>query len=204
MSIPKGRAIVEAANYVTAIYRNLTQMLLSCDPVAGEYGLVPYRGAWRPMETIKPRLSEPEWWLPHRAVRQYHRRGRADQEVFTIGAYLWDPRDPEFPEPIAVASMMSVTRTNSDNIYWVALLGGHYGDPATRGSVHTTDIRKLNKYDDDWSGATVDFIVDHQLTSIEVPLLDITTTADVDKRLIRPLVEAVRTKEESVVVASAS
>lgn len=195
MNNSKGRAIVEAANYIGGVYRNLTQMLLSADPLVAEYGLIPYRGAWRPMERMSPILTEPEWWMAHRAVRQYYRRGHQDQDVFTIGAYLWDPRDLEFPEPVAVASMMTVTRTDTDNIYWVALLGGQCGTPAERGNVRKVDVRRLNKYNGDWFDAAVDFVVDFQLTTIEVPLVEITTTTDVEKRLVRPLIDAIRPAE---------
>lgn len=45
MTQPQGRAVVEAANYLIAIYRNVAQMLLACDPMVAEYGLIPYGAA---------------------------------------------------------------------------------------------------------------------------------------------------------------
>lgn len=191
MTTPKGRPIVEAANYLSAIYRNVAQMLLSCDPMVAEYGLVPYGGSWRSMEPVKPDLNEPWLWAAHRAVRQYHRRGCRDQEIFTIGAYLWDPRDAHFLEPVAVASLMPVTHTNTYAMHWVALLGGQCADSAGRGRVRHADVRRLNKYDDDWFDKEVEFVADGRITTIEVPLLDITTTAEVESRLVRPLFDAI-------------
>jgi hypothetical protein len=190
MTEREGHRIVEAANYLIGIYRNVAAMLLSCDPMVAEYGLIPYGNRWKPMAPIKPELAEPEWWLPHRAVRQYHREGREDEEVFSIGALLCEPENAAFPEPLAIASMMRVTSTNSDAIYWLPLLG--HGDyPAGLGKVRKLDVRK-RRNDDDWFNSALDLVADGQLLTIAVPLLDITNTSDVEDRLVKPLVDAMK------------
>jgi hypothetical protein len=190
MTEPKGRPIVVAATYLIGIYRNVAQMLLSCDPMVAELGLIPYGTRWKPMEPIKPTLTDPTHWLSHRAVRQYHRRNREDQEVFTIGALICEPDNDGFLEPLAIASMMKVTSTNSDDIYWVSLLG--HGDyPAGLGRVRELDVREWRN-DEDWFNDALDLVADGRLLTTAAPLLDITTTRDVQDRLVVPLVAAMK------------
>jgi hypothetical protein len=189
MTESKGRPVVEAANYLIGIYRNVAQMLLSCDPMVAEYGLVPYGARWKPMAPIKPELNDPTWWLPHRAVRQYHRRDRGGKEVITIGAVLCEPGDETFREPLGIASVMNVTSTNSDHLYWVGLLG--HGDPAGLGRVHDVNVREWRN-DQDWFNNALDLIANGRFLSIAIPLLDITTTRDVQERLVEPLMAAMK------------
>lgn len=142
------------------------------------------------MAPIKPALEAPEGWLPHQAVRQYHRRGRQDEEIITIGAIICDPNNSAFAEPLAIASMMKQTTSNSDHTYWLPLLG-HDERPARVGEVRKLDVREW-RGKEDWFNDALKLVSDGQLLTVAVPLLEITTTSDVQDRLVVPLLTAMK------------
>ena len=191
MAADDGRRMVEAFYYVRDVYKNILQMLMSCDALLQDRGFSPYQ--WAPMEGSKWVSWRADDWLAHRAVRQYYPRGRKDKEVLTVGAVLWNPGPQEVQEPLCVASMMAAKST-PDAIYWVSLLGWKV--------LPMNEVRLLGRADAKGHEETFDSIVaDGRILSIAVPLLDVTSSETLEKRVIEPLLARLeRTSDKTYVM----
>ena len=176
-----GREMDAGFRYVLDVYRNVSRMLLGCDAMLQPYRFVPYAG-WGVSEGGR-RANEPASWAPHRPVRQYHPPGRSNAEILTIGAYLYNPHTDEPIEPVCVASMMAVASA-PDAVYRLGMLGAVADVPW--GEVVTIDDSTRGL---EWARADLAKVVrDRRLLCIGVPLLEVTTTTHVEKRLVKPLV----------------
>lgn len=171
--------------YVLDVYSNISRMLLACDAMLHSYGFTPYD--WPPMEP-PGKASEPVTWLPNRAVRQYFPPDREGTEILTVGAYLYDREVAEPIEPLCIASMMAVSSTNFNAVWWLGMVSAWFD---ARGSVETIDATDP-RYASHPRFARVRrdatrIVRDGRILSIAVPLLEITSTTHVEDRLVRPL-----------------
>lgn len=168
--------------YVLDVYRNVSRMLLACDPMLEPYGLAPY-ATWAAMDPAKRTATTPATWLAHKAVRQYYPPGREHKEIFTIGAYLFNWRGNDAIEPMCVASMMAVTSDSSNDVYWLGVVGATLA--GSRGEVRIIGTEDIPE---GWGRDRFkQWVRDGRMLSICVPLLEITTTTQVEDRLVKPL-----------------
>jgi hypothetical protein len=178
-----GREMDAGFRYVLDVYRNVSRMLLACDPMLEQYRLAPY-ATWAAMDPAKRTATTPATWLAHKAVRQYYPLGREHKEIFTVGAYLFNWRGDDPIEPMCVASMMAVTSDNSNDVYWLGVVGATM--PLPRGDVQVIGSDDIPE---GWGRDRFkQWVRDGRMLSICAPLLEITTAAQVEARLVKPLV----------------
>lgn len=184
-----GREMDAGFRYVLEVYANVSRLLLACDAILQPHKFAPY--AWAPMEP--PRKADaPKTWLPNRAVRQYYPQDRQWKEILTVGAYLYSRHDDKAFEPVCVASMMAVNTANTDAVYWLGVLGALSRAP--RGVVET-----VRATDGQFAWGRSDFekvVRDGVILSIAVPLLEITSTTQVEDRLLTPLFQRLETQPQ--------
>jgi len=186
MSREDGRAVLEAFRYVDGIYRTAAQLVAACDPVLGGRGFLPYVGNWRAIYVAgkHQHLAHADRWLPRFVIRQYHQEGNNDAYL-ALGAVLWYPGAP-LELPVGLASRLTASNTG-DDIYWVSILQCLAAGCPADGVVRTITP-------DDVPDAPREVLYELRrkvqqasLRSVAVPLLDLTCPADVDARLLTPL-----------------
>lgn len=184
----KSQGMRDALSTVREVYRSVSKLLLASDPVLDELGLSPYGYQWKAAEEQRFNHTTPDEWAPHRLVRQYFRKKRLDQELFTVGAYLWDPCQEAMREPLCIASFMSVATIHSNDVYWLPLMQAHDATAPADGEVRLLDPTR-------WSSANSDALKKlaptQRVLSVALPLVEITSTSALAHRLLKPLVERI-------------
>jgi Sel1 repeat len=199
METSAGQGMVEAFRYVRDVYRNISRMLLSCDPLMEEKGFLTnprWYSIWpkRTLELSPENISDT--WLPYFVVRHYYNVD-APLELLTIGAVVWDNWDshwPGFDTPLCLASRMLVPNSGPKEItalkdlMWISVIQMWDTTAKPDGEVrvlswdssHLPDrVRKeIPQYVHVRGG---------RILSVACPLLEVCDTDVIEKRLINPL-----------------
>lgn len=186
MSNQVGASIVEGFRYVRSIHRNISRLLMSADALLSEHGLLPYDG-WNASYPLHFRATAPDDWLAEYFIRQFYSQGKRNSEVLTVGVVLVPPE--RFSDvPVCLASSMAVKKVpNAVYPLSVAQVAarGHPPDGSVR-SVRAADLES------DWfrNSEITSFsevVVDDRLTSVAVPLTEVTSSAALESLLVKPL-----------------
>lgn len=179
--------MARAFAYVSDVYKTTATMLLSVDALLDNW--IPYGGAWSAIwPTRGSGLKSHREWLPTFVLRQYYRRGREDQEVLTVGAALWGWGDRPLTEALCIGSWIRV-KDAPDEVYKWALV--------QRWTRHPPDgvARTIASSEVDFHGEERTLferhVVDGKIESVAVPLPSITTSSDVRKAILNPLLAAI-------------
>lgn len=191
-----GNEMMQAFLYVREVYANVSRMLQSADPVMSERGLSPY-ASWDAVWPSRPKVGDFETWMPTFVIRQYHAAGKKERDLVTIGAVLWSwPSDPNqqraLVQPLCIASRMAVTAPPGnvpDEVYRFGVAQRWArAAPADR-NVHVLEAKDI-AFDNSSRALFEKIVVDAKLVTIAAPLLSITTTEELESRLIKPVLSA--------------
>lgn len=186
MSNEVGASIMEGLRYVRSIHRNISRLLMSADALLSERGLLPYDG-WSASYPLNFRATAPDDWLAEYFIRQFYSQGKKNSEVLTVGVMLLPPE--RFSEvPICLASSMAVRKV-PNAVYPLSMAQvaarGHPPDGAVR-TVRSADLET------DWFGSSEvssfsALVVDDRITSVAVPLTAVNSSAELESKLVNPL-----------------
>src|SRR5947208_3444210 len=121
------QAMVKAFHYVRDVYRNISRMLLSCDPLMEEKGFLTDRkwpSIWPDKSLVLSSDNSSDSWLPYFVVRQYF-NAKESIDLITLAAVVWDCWDsnpPRFDTPLCLASRMLVPDTASKELMWIGVI----------------------------------------------------------------------------------
>lgn len=185
-------AFTDAFEFVQRCFINTGELLKTGDVVLGQRNWQPYEARWTAVPPVEGGLKV--WnaaeWLPYYAVRQYFRKGRQYKEVLTVSAFLWDRRGGRKDLPWCLASYASLAACDSNEVYWLPLCQRRSAHGAD-GKIHELREADLIDYDEDARARFRRVIRDGLVTSIAVPLLDVTSVGDLEQKVLAPLLGAI-------------
>lgn len=159
--------------YVRAVYSSASKLLHATGPAMSDRKFEPYDD-W---DNVWPERSgagydEPGRWLKSWALRQFHERGRAEVDVFTVATVFFDYDRPGF-RPLLIASRMTVAGTDGDEIYRLPLVQRWTGESADG------DARWISLSAPGLPGFILQSrsqVVGQRVLSAALPLLDVTSS----------------------------
>jgi hypothetical protein len=184
-----GQKMVEAFYYVRDVYRNISRMLLSCDPLMDEKRFstnLNWISVWpdRALKLFPGNISDT--WLPYFVVRHYY--SIDDQlDLVNIGAVTWDYHRPQFDMPLCIASRMLVPDSSAKELMWISVL--QMWDSAARpdGQVRLLNGGDLDSVKKGLGNQFAQRVRGGRILSVACPLLEVGDIAVLENRLINPL-----------------
>jgi hypothetical protein len=199
------RRMVEAFHYVRDVYRNISWMLLSCDPLMEERGFLTDIKKWIAILPKCKLVLSPgnisDTWLPCFAFRQYYNRDYPlvdnrdyPLDLITIDAVVWDDTRPEFDTPLCIASRMLVNDEAPEALLRISVIQMWDNNTAKPDGV----VRVLSEDSPNLPESKRKEMAQHvrggRILSIAVPLLEVCNIDVLDNRLINPLLKQGRTE----------
>lgn len=182
-----GRAWVESFKNSVDFYKNVARMLQAADDITRPKG-------WYPNDDIpcivpkKQKLKDfIDWpmWLPEFVFRQYS--SQINTGVVTIAAVLHLTQNPDFPEPLCIASRVRLSDADPEEACWIPVLQAYQKNPQADGAVYSIeeDLENYFFLSED-ERQRINTVVKGFLT-VACPLLKITNANELEDKLITPL-----------------
>lgn len=182
-----GPKMVAAFEYIRETYRTVSRMLQSADAIMADRGLAPHSGWHSIWPHRSATVASADQWIPAFVLRQYFSSGMQESEVVTLGCVLFSLDDRRLSEPICIGSHLFATEFPNDIYRWALTqrwaLASHPTDGVPR-FLRSADIRFVA---DDERAGFEKVVVGGVLATVAVPLLTITSTADLERCIIDPI-----------------
>lgn len=188
MIVQNGRAWVKSFQTSVELYKNVARMLQAADDIMRLYSLYPDNSS-----CIVPKKQNLEdfnaWpmWLPEFVFRQYQpATPQNDIEIVTVAAVLHLTSNPDFPEPLCIASRVRLSEPDPVEVCWIPVLQAYHKNPMVDGKVYEIEYSLEDFHIDKDEHQRVNAIVKAFL-SVACPLFNITNSNELKDKLIDPL-----------------
>jgi hypothetical protein len=185
----------DAFIYVNEIYRNCARILISADILMEERGYVKYN--WKNMYDMEPientwrsntinNLKQADSILPGYLFHQYYQRDLQNRDIITICTAPWRIVNSNTFYPACCLTRFLANST-SDHVYWIGAMPVWEKSNKIDGIVREYDSVSVSLQENFRDKFTEVVSDEKKLIGVSIPLQEITSSTEIETRLIKPL-----------------